>query len=102
MANLTHEHRRAVLIQSLRDLIEAARIERSLLSMEAPERRFYLGVEAAAEEVLRPELASARPEGWPGAEARDFQEGYLRTADLLAVAKTAPEPPLRLRLPQPT
>ena len=101
MANMTHEYRRAVLVHALRELVEAARVERSTLAMASPERHFYLGVEAAAEEVLRPELRDARPEGWPGAEPLAFREGYLRATDLLATARNAADPPQRLLLPRP-
>ena len=100
MANMTHDYRRVVLAHAVRDLSEAARRERSTLPMAAPERQFYLGVEAAAEEVLRPELGAARPAGWPAAETQAFQEGYLRAIDLLAVARNAADPPQRLPLPQ--
>ena len=101
MANVTHEYRRVVLAQAVRDLIQAARTERSTLPLATPERQFFLGVEAAAEEVLRPELGAARPDGWPGAETPAFRDGYLQTTSELAAARTAAEPPQRLRLPRP-
>ena len=64
-----------------------------------PERQFYLGVEAAAEEILHPELASARSEEWLDRESSAFRDGYMQTANLLAIAMTAPQPPFRLPLP---
>ena len=90
---------RPVLMNAVRELIRAARSERSRFAMAAPEREFYLGVEAAAEEVLRPELASARASDWPQRETAEFRAGYLRATASLAAAMSAPEPPLRLRLP---
>ena len=90
---------RPVLVSAVRELIRAARSERAGFAMAAPEREFYLGVEAAAEEVLRPELAAARPPGWPQRETPRFRDGYLQAAASLAAAMSAPEPPLRLRLP---
>lgn len=101
MASSAHDTQRPVLLGAVRALIAEARAERAVLAMDAPERRFFLGVEAAAEEVLHPELAHARSEDWPRREPVEFQEGYLQTAMLVAAALSAPEPPLRLALAQP-
>ncbi|HUP72898.1 MAG TPA: hypothetical protein VM282_07605 [Acidimicrobiales bacterium] len=94
-----HGPQRPIALEAVRGLIKAARAERAALSVHAPERQFYLGVEAAAEEILHPELASARSEEWLDRESSAFRDGYLQTANLLAVAMTAPQPPFRLPLP---
>lgn len=93
---------RPIALHAVRGLIGAARSERASLTVHSAERQFYLGVEAAAEEVLRPELANARSEDWLDRESALFRNGYLQTANVLAIALTAPEPPSRLPLPQPS
>ncbi len=94
-----HDHQRPIVLSAVRDLVHAAQSARAALALDAPERDFYLGVEAAAMEVLHPELVSARPVDWPERESRPFREGYLRTTSSLAAAATAADYPLRLRLP---
>jgi len=94
-----HGPQRPIALQAVRGLITAARAERAALSVHSPERQFYLGVEAAAEEILHPELASARSEESLDRESSAFRDGYLQTANLLAVAMTAPQPPFRLPMP---
>ena len=101
MPSAAHDTQRPVLLQAVRALVAEARAERALLPFDAPERRFFLGVEAAADEVVHPELGHARPDGWPRREPTEFQEGYLQTSNLVAAALTAPEPPLRFALPRP-
>ena len=91
---------RAMLVQAVRALVEDARSERSTLSAESDERQFYLGVEAAAQQVLQPQLAVSRDTGWLDRQPSAFRDGYLRACTMLASAETAPEPPLRLPLPQ--
>ncbi len=93
-------YQRPILLRAVRDLIHAARSERALLTQSSPERQFYLGVEAGAQEVLYPELGAARAPAWPDGEAPAFREGYLRASALLASARTAAEPPLRIPLPE--
>jgi hypothetical protein len=85
----------------VRGLVEAAESERRLLAQESPERQFYLGVEASAQEVLHPELAESRSEDWLRLKTSAFRDGYLRTSVLIATAATVGEPPLRLPLPSP-
>jgi hypothetical protein len=96
-----HGPQRPIALEAIRSLITAARTERAALNVHSPERQFYLGVEAAAEEVLRPELASARSDDWLEREASAFRDGYLQTANLVAIAMNAPQPPFRLLLPTP-
>lgn len=90
---------RAIIVNSVRGLIADARAERALLRADSPERQFYLGVDAAAEEILHPELRDARAANWLDGETPAFREGYLRTSILLSTAITSEEPPLHLRLP---
>lgn len=97
--NGSADSERSIILGAVRTLVAEARTERSLLSAGSPERQFYLGVDAAAEEVLHPELGSSRGTDWLDREAPAFQDGYLRTSTLLANATTAAEPPLRLPLP---
>ncbi len=93
--------RRAMLLPQVRRLVEAARSERALLPASSPERQFYLGVEAAAEGMLHPELGASRSAESLDRDPSAFREGYLRASELLAWAATAPEPPQRLPLPEP-
>jgi hypothetical protein len=90
---------RLILHESICELREMARRERALMPSHAPERQFSLGVDAAAEDVLHPERAGARPEDWLARQSLPFREGYLRTEILLATLATAAEPPLVLRPP---
>jgi hypothetical protein len=90
---------RVMLLQAVRGLVAEARAARSVLTAGAPERQFYLGVEAAAEEVLHPQLAASREEQWLDRQPSAFRDGYVRTATLLVQASTWAEPPLRLPLP---
>ncbi len=89
----------AVLVQAVRSLVAEARSERAVLPAESAERDFYLGVEAAADLVLQPQIAASRSEQWVERHAAAFQDGYLRTSQLLERASSAPEPPLRIPLP---
>jgi hypothetical protein len=88
---------RCVPLGAVRDLIAAARSERATASPHSRVHEFYLGVEAAAEEVLRPEAARSAEQ--LGLESSSFQDGYLETSNLLATALAASEPPLRLTVP---
>ena len=99
---MTGSTQRVMLLPEVRRMIESARHERALLPPDAAEREFYLGVEAAADEVLHPELAQTRADGWLEARRAAFREGYLRAVTLLASAETSAEPPQRLVLPTPT
>jgi hypothetical protein len=91
----THE----VLVHAVRGLVAEARSERALLPADSAERQFYLGVEAAAELILQPQLAASRNEQWLERQGPDFRDGYLRTSHVLELASTAPEPPMRIRMP---
>ena len=98
MTSTDHPERRAMRQNALRRLQDEARRERAACGIDSPERHFYLGVETAAEEVLRPELAMARSDDWPAGEVPAFQEGYRRMTAALAAAGAEP---LRLLLPDP-
>ena len=99
MSTSPDDYRRPMLLNAARALISEARAERAALHLSAPERTFYLGVEAAADEVVHPELGCAREEHWLDREAPPFRSGYLETQALLAAAMTADEPPHHLPLP---
>lgn len=60
---------RPIVLSAVRGLIADARSERARLAARSPERQFYLAVEAAAQEVLHPELAEARAPHWLEVEA---------------------------------
>jgi hypothetical protein len=90
---------RPILLGAVRSLVAEARTESALLSADSPERQFYLGIQAAAEEVLKPELGMSRGTGWLDHEAVAFREGYAKTRTLLADAMVSKESPLRFPLP---
>jgi hypothetical protein len=102
MSPLEHDSRRVMLVGPVRDLVKRAHDMRATMQQADPGRQFYLGVEAAAEEVLHPELGCARAEGWLDRETRDFREGYMETQLLLAAAMTSQRPPPQIALPSPT
>ena len=85
---------RVVLAPSLRKLVDAARSERSRMALEAPDREFYLGVEAAAQGVLHPETLQAR--------SGLFREGYLTALADIHVAVAGKHAPAQLALPKMT
>jgi hypothetical protein len=90
---------RVIRLRAVRGLVAEARSERSLLPVSSPERHFYLGVEAAAQAVLHPELGASRGTDWLERQPSAFLDGYLRTSTLLADATRASEPALHLPLP---
>ena len=92
-------HQRVILRQAARQLVAAARSERALIPESSPERQFYLGVEAAAQEVLQPELSASRTSRWLERESSAFRDGYLQTSAMTSSAATAVQPPLQFRLP---
>ena len=102
MSTSQAEYHRAAAVNAARDLVKKARTERAMRSGDDPERQFYLGVEAAAEEVIHPELAVSRADGWLDHEADRFRNGYVQTADVFATAMSRTEFPRRLPLPTPT
>ncbi len=89
-----------MLRNAARELVDAARRERSRLETDDDERAFYLGVDAAAIEVLRPEVQVTRGDGWLDREVPAFREGYMRTSALLASARRSGAVPNRVRLPR--
>lgn len=99
MSPAGESHQRVILRQAARRLIAAARSERALIPENSPERRFYLGVEAAAEEILHPELAATRSTSWLARQGHSFRDGYLQTSTMLSSAMTSDRPPYQLRLP---
>jgi hypothetical protein len=97
-----YDDKRPILLAAARGLIEAAELERRLLPERSAERQFYLGVDAAAREVLHPELGSSRADDWLDREKPAFRDGYLRTSILIATTATSDDPPHHLALPSPS
>lgn len=92
---------RVILLPSLREVVKAAVSERGRLPLESRERKFYLGVEAAAQGVLHPETLAGRSEDWLAHEGSEFREGYVAMlAEITAVVGTG-NVPMRLTLPEP-
>ena len=100
MALETTSSDRMVLINAVRGLTASARSARALLAVGAPDYDFYLGVEAAAAEVLHPESITARPPAWLDRESRFFREGYLATSADLAGLSASGHVPMALHLPR--
>jgi hypothetical protein len=92
---------RPIVLNAVRALIDSARGIRAQLRSSDPTRHFYLGVDAAANEVLHPELQAARGDGWLDHESPQFREGYLKTSILLAEALASENAPLRILMPEP-
>jgi hypothetical protein len=92
---------RTIFLAAVRELVVGARTQRALLPQAAPDRDFYLGVEAAATEMLHPEMGPARPPKWLERETPMFREGYLATANELAVGASLDPPPVKFRLAEP-
>jgi hypothetical protein len=92
---------RTILIDSLQTLSGAARAERAKLPFDSAERQFYLGVEAAADALIHPEVFVAKPADWLEQESPSFRKGFLTTSSLIAGAISSPALPARLPLPSP-
>ena len=101
MSRATQGPLRGVVVTAARQLGSDARAARGRIDLHDPNRDFFLGVEAAAEELVHPELQAARPDDWPDATPPAFRDGYLRATAALAAVTTAEVPPIRLRMPQP-
>ena len=54
------------------------------MSRLSPHRTYYVGVEAAAEQVLHPEVHSVSNVGWLDRHHPAFVSGYVQTAAMLA------------------
>lgn len=93
---------RSILIDSLQRLSGEARAERAKLPFESAEWQFYMGVEAAADALIHPEVFVTKPADWLEHEASSFRNGYLTTSALIAGAISSPALPRRLPLPSPT
>jgi len=92
---------RPIVLSAVRSLVANARSIRGRLPARDPVRQFYLGVEAAADELLRPELGMARQEGWLERETPLFRDGYTKTSALLAQVAASETPPPRIPVPEP-
>jgi hypothetical protein len=92
---------RGIVVGAARQMASDARAARAELALHHEDREFFLGVEAAADEVTHPELQVSRADDWPAPRPPAFREGYLKAQAALAAAMTADEPPTRLPLPVP-
>jgi hypothetical protein len=81
-----HDDGTPVDLDAVQALADAARSKRATMSWFAPERAYYRGVEAAAEQVLHPEVPSVRDVAWLDRLNPTFLSGYLETIALLAPA----------------
>jgi len=68
---------------AVQELIVKARQERAELSRLSPRRAYYVGVEAAADQVLHPGLEWIRKVGWLDRLNPAFVSGFLETTALL-------------------
>ena len=73
------------------------------LTMDDPERSFFYGVETAALHCLHPAAKAVWVEDtrWLDADTPQFRDGYLKAMAAMAIAETAPNPPMRVPLPEP-
>jgi hypothetical protein len=102
MGRVTQGPLRGELVGVARRLAADARSARAELDLHHRDREFFLGVEAAADEVVRPELGATRGDDWPGSRAPAFREGYLKAHAALAAVMAADQLPARLMLPLPS
>ena len=102
MTSAPHQAHRLAVVEAATSLAREAIAAAGRSPVRSQSWYFYRGVEDAALHVLRPEMAVVR-EGtsWLDAEDRWFRDGFLEAQLLLATAAAAPDPPLRLPLPQP-
>jgi hypothetical protein len=80
-------------VQALADI---ARSKHAVVSWFALERAYYRGVEAAAEQVLHPEVASVQSVGWLDRHNLAFMSGYVETIALLEPAWSRRSDPTRV------
>jgi hypothetical protein len=99
VSSTPHERQRAVLVPAVRGLVASARAERARLPEHSSKRQFYLGVDAAAQEFLHPQIGASRADHWLQRETPNFREGYERTSILLANMMRVAAPPFRIPLP---
>ena len=69
---------------AVRELIAKARQERASLSRLSPRRAYYVGVEAAAEQVLDPGFEWVRKVAWLDRLNPAFISGFVETTAFLA------------------
>jgi hypothetical protein len=81
---LPRERRSPRELDAVRDVIDTARAERASLPIFSPDRAYYVGVEAAAEQVLHPEVEATSRVLWIDRFHPYFIAGYVETAAALA------------------
>jgi hypothetical protein len=101
MTSASHDAHRLILLSAARGLVKDAMSSRASMPENAPERQFFLGVEAAAQEVIHPELAASRVPDWLDHQPPLFRDGYTRTSFMIRQAKAAADAPMHLALPEP-
>jgi hypothetical protein len=71
-------------VEAVHGLIDMARSERAKSSVFSLDRPYYVGVEAAAEQVLHPDVDWVRNVHWLVRYNLAFISGYVETTALLA------------------
>jgi hypothetical protein len=92
--------RRPGIEEILEDLITAAESRRGWMPSESLERQFYLGVEAAAKDVLDPARVTGRSASWLARETDAFRDGYERTRVLVTSVFATGRSPRAMLLPE--
>jgi hypothetical protein len=83
-------------LAAVQALADRARSKQAVMPWFALERAYYRGVEAAAEQVLHPEVASVQSVGWLDRHNLEFISGYVETIALLAPAWARRSDPTRV------
>lgn len=101
-----HSHdrltRHLALHEAALDLSRRARDARAQLAADSDERLFFLGVDAAALEVLQPELEEGHTDEWLELREPSFREGVLCARAALAAATVTQPTPSRVYVPEHT
>jgi len=71
-------------VEAVHGLIDLARAERARSSLFSPRRAYYVGVEAAGEQLLRPDVEWVQNVHWLDWYNPAFISGYTETAAFLA------------------
>jgi hypothetical protein len=83
----------------LRQFIDVVRSKRAQLDIDDPQRQFYLGVEAAAQGLLHPEVGAHRSSDWLEREKPEYRDGYLTAVADLTTAISVETPPVAFSVP---
>jgi hypothetical protein len=80
----TEHHVKVAEVEAVHGLIDMARAKRAKNSPFSMDRAYYVGVEAAAEQVLHPDVEWVLNVHWLDRSNPAFVSGYLETTALLA------------------